>query len=206
MVGRATETEPLTALKRFARVAPVRELCELCGLALDAVHPHLLERKARTVVCACGACALLFSNREDGKYFRIPTSVRSTGDLSLDALHWEELGLPINLAFFFRDAEGKLRAMYPSPAGAIESSLPFDDNSGSFTGGAAMQPEVEALLVSRIADEEATLILPIDECFRLTGLIRTQWRGLSGGTEVWKAIRAFLAEMRTRAEARTRHA
>ena len=31
-------------------------------------------------------------------------------------------------------------------------------------------------------------IVPIDECYRLVGLIRMHWRGLSGGTEVWKEI------------------
>jgi hypothetical protein len=201
MAAHVMATEPLSALKRFACSAPQRECCELCGIALGAVHPHLLERQSHSVVCACGACTLLFSSRQDGKFLRIPTSVRAAPNLAFDELRWEELGLPINLAFFFRDAEGKVRAMYPSPAGAIESSLPFDDNSGCFSGSAAMESEVEALLVSRIAGEEAALILPIDECFHLTGLIRTQWRGLSGGTEVWKAIRAFLAEMRTRAEA-----
>jgi hypothetical protein len=28
-------------------------------------------------------------------------------------------------------------------------------------------------------------VLPIDECYKLVGLIRAQWVSLSGGTEVW---------------------
>ena len=38
---------------------------------------------------------------------------------------WESLILPINLAFFFHSSvEGRTIALYPSPAGAVESLLP----------------------------------------------------------------------------------
>ena len=33
--------------------------------------------------------------------------------------------------------------------------------------------------------------MPIDECYKLVGLIRTHWRGLSGGDEVWDEIARF---------------
>ena len=40
---------------------------------------------------------------------------------------WQSLMIPINLAFFYRQAAtGTMVAMYPSPAGAIESMLAFD--------------------------------------------------------------------------------
>ena len=35
-------------------------------------------------------------------------------------------------------------------------------------------------------------IVPIDECFKLVGLIRSRWQGLSGGTEVWREIGRIL--------------
>jgi hypothetical protein len=36
---------------------------------------------------------------------------------------WESLLIPINMAFFFRSSiEGRMIALYPSPAGAVESS------------------------------------------------------------------------------------
>jgi hypothetical protein len=43
-------------------------------------------------------------------------------------------------------------------------------------------------------------IAPIDECYKLVGLIRTNWRGLSGGTEVWIEIGRFFAELRSKSE------
>ena len=42
-------------------------------------------------------------------------------------------------------------------------------------------------------------LLPIDECFKLVGLIRANWRGLSGGAEVWKQIGEFFGGLKTRA-------
>lgn len=194
---------PLAALKRFAATAPPQwERCELCGLALESVHPHLLDRSRRAAVCACRTCAILFADRQDAKFLRIPVDVRAVRDLSIDDMQWEELSIPISLAFFMRGTDGIMKAMYPSPAGPIESSLPLDPLPEFLAANAAvakMTPEVEALLVSRVQGEEAALLVPIDECFRLTGLIRKKWRGLSGGTEVWIAIREFFTVLRKRA-------
>ena len=61
-----------------------------------------------------------------------------------------------------------------------------------------MQPDVEALLVNRVGESSDYFIVPIDECYRLVGLIRTKWKGLGGGTEVWEAINGFFAELKKR--------
>ena len=37
-------------------------------------------------------------------------------------------------------------------------------------------------------------LVPIDDCFRLVGLIRTHWRGLTGGREVWAGDRGFFED------------
>jgi hypothetical protein len=192
----------LSALKRFARSAAPAEQCELCGRALDAAHPHLLEKQARRITCSCDACAVLFCSQDGGRYLRIPREVRKLDDFPLSELEWEELAIPIRLAFFFRTEEGTLAAMYPSPGGAIESQLSFGslrarfDEHGELRG---LRPLVEALLVSRVGDRHWYFITPIDECFRLVGLIRTRWHGLSGGAEVWGAISGFLQELEQRA-------
>ena len=56
-----------------------------------------------------------------------------------------------------------------------------------------MEPDVEALLINRVGPAREYFLAPIDECYRLVGLIRLHWRGLSGGTEVWKEIQGFFA-------------
>jgi hypothetical protein len=43
-------------------------------------------------------------------------------------------------------------------------------------------------------------IAPVDECFKLVGLIRSNWRGLSGGTEVWMEIGSFFTSLRSKSE------
>ncbi len=65
-----------------------------------------------------------------------------------------------------------------------------------------MEPEVEALLVNRIGAEHTHFLVPVDACFRLTGLIRMNWRGLSGGPDVWGAVARFFEELRERAAGR----
>jgi hypothetical protein len=61
---------------------------------------------------------------------------------------------------------------------------------------------VEALLVGRTTTPPAYFIAPIDECYRLVGLVKANWRGISGGTEAENAISGFLTGLRSRAEPR----
>jgi hypothetical protein len=64
-----------------------------------------------------------------------------------------------------------------------------------------METDVEALLVNRIGELHRHLIVPIDEPFRLTGLLRTSWRGLSPGDDVRRGMERFFAELEARAGA-----
>ena len=70
-----------------------------------------------------------------------------------------------------------------------------------------MAPDVEALLVDRIGDDRglggaagATVcfMVPIDQCFRLVGIIRAHWKGFTGGDEVWEQIDGFFADLKAR--------
>ena len=99
---------------------------------------------------------------------------------------WEELRLPVEIAFFVRSAEDRLQAYYPSPRGATESQLTFDLEVLH-----TLEPDVEALLVDRHKGAREHWIVPIDDCFRLVGLIRTHWQGLTGGRDVWAEIGRF---------------
>lgn len=190
------------------------ERCELCSAALPEEHPHLVELASRQLVCACDACALLFDGAERSKYKRVSRRVISVADFKMTDVQWEGLFIPINLAFFFRSSlEGRTIAFYPSPAGAVESLLTLEawnalvDDNPVLSG---MQPDVEALLVNRLgvhhfAGSEAPaaaeyFLAPIDECYKLVGLIRANWKGLAGGADVWERISEFLSGLRDKSE------
>jgi hypothetical protein len=175
----------------------------LCGTLLGAEHAHLLEVKARQIRCACDACATLFAHQQSDRFRRVPRRVRALPEFRMSDASWDELRLPINLAFFVHSTpHGRVVAMYPSPAGATESMLDLAAWEQLATDNPPvreMQPDVEALLVNRIGAAREHFIVPIDECYRLVGLIRSKWRGLSGGSEVWQAIGGFFELLRRRA-------
>ncbi len=192
-------------LKRFVRKRSVTaESCDMCSIALGPDHAHLVEPATRRLVCACQACAILFSNGAETKYRRVPQTVRYLSDFQLTDAQWEGLMIPINMAFFFySSAAEKIIVLYPSPAGATESLLDFRSWQEIVESNPVLQtmePDTEALLVNRVRGASDHFIVPIDQCYRLVGLIRTKWKGLSGGTEVWEAINSFFAELKQRAK------
>jgi hypothetical protein len=200
--GSEASAGQLSALKRFARARPQVERCEVCSAVLSAEHQHLLDRNSRQVACACEACAILFCDQQSARFLRVPRRVRQLHDFSFTDQQWEELMLPINLAFVLRDSTRRLTVLYPSPAGAVESQLSvsaWEEHMAAHPALCAMEPEVEALIVNRVGSQNAYFIAPIDECYRLVGLIRTKWRGLSGSPEVWGAVAAFFEDLRCKA-------
>lgn len=194
--------DTLPFLKQFTRKKPAAERCELCSAALGPVHQHLLDPKKREIVCSCDGCAILFCGQAGAHFLRVPRRIRELVDFQMPELQWEALMIPINLAFFYRDsAEGKVRAMYPSPAGAIESLLSLESWSEIAAAHPilqSMEPDVETFLVNRVSTPAQHYIVPVDECYRLVGLIRMHWRGLSGGTDVWKEIHQFFMDLKSR--------
>jgi Family of unknown function (DUF5947) len=185
----------MVADSRLAHLArrqqPALERCELCGAPIAADHRHLLEPERRELLCACRACALLFDR--GGRYRLVPTRRVRLDDLELTDEMWEELRLPVDIAFFLRDGEDRVQAFYPSPMGATESQLALDLEVLH-----TLEPDVEALLVDRHLGERRHWIVPIDDCFRLVGLIRTHWQGLTGGKAVWAEIGRFFDDLERR--------
>ena len=194
--------EQLPFLNRIARRRPATERCELCSMELSHVHQHLLDPNTRQIVCSCDGCAVLFCGQAGAHYLRVPRRIRSLPDFQMADLQWESLMIPINLAFFYRSSPAqRVIAMFPSPAGATESLLTLEawhDLAKENPILAEMEPDVEALLVYRIGEAHEYFIVPIDECFKLVGLIRTHWRGLSGGTEVWRELAKFFTGLKSR--------
>ena len=212
------------ALRRFAPAKLSVEHCELCNLALGSAHHHLLDLEKRRIVCACDACAILFADQRARKFKRIPRRAKLLSDFVLDDFQWEALRVPIGLAFFFYRSDvvrspgvsqgnaapdalpdgrasdtNAVMALYPSPAGATESLLDLSawkEIEAANPRLMQMESDVEALLVNRIGETRNYFLAPIDECYRLVGLIRTTWRGLSGGPEVWARIEEFFNELK----------
>lgn len=180
---------------------PEDERCELCGESIPARHRHLLDLEAGELRCACRACSLLFDRpaAAQGNLRLVGDRRLHLVDFELTDLAWERLRIPVEMAFFFRSSkQGRVMAFYPSPMGATESLLGLDawqqieaDNPRLVE----MQPDIEALLVNRARGARQYYLVPIDECYALVGLIRTRWKGLSGGTEVWEEIAAFFNQL-----------
>lgn len=191
---------PFATLRRFARPTPTGEQCEFCSSPLNPGHRHLLEVAHRKIVCACEPCALRFEN-VIGRWKLIPRDAQALPSFHMSDMEWDGFALPINLAFFFQSTPAaKVVAMYPSPAGATESLLPLGAWQSLVTSNpplAAMEPDVEALLVNRLGQTGEYYIAPIDVCFELVGLIRLHWRGLSGGDKAWEEVKGFFGRLRT---------
>lgn len=194
----------LASLRRYVRprAAAVRERCALCDTELAPEHQHLLEPSTRRLACACQACALLFSGQAAGRYRRVPRRVCYLADFRLSDADWDSLGIPIDLAFLLRStsAEGVI-AVYPGPAGAVESLVSPETWEALAAENPMLhelEPDVEALLANRVAGARECYRVGIDECYKLIGVIRTKWRGLSGGQEVWEAIGRLFADLKER--------
>ncbi len=142
---------------------------------------------------------MLFDGGQTKRYRLIPWRVQSLADFQMTDEQWESLHVPINLAFFFHSSSAaKVVAIYPSPAGGIESLLTLAawlDLERANPVLRELMPDVEALLVNRMGAAREHYRVPIDECYRLVGLIRGHWRGLSGGTEVWQECERFFHEL-----------
>jgi hypothetical protein len=184
-------------LRRFAASPPALERCDICGGELAARHQHLLEIASARLLCVCRACSRTFAESERFRILR--PSTQALSDFRLEDWDWEAMQLPIDLAFLLDSTrEGGPIAFYPGPAGAVASPLSHDAWSRLTAANpplAHMSPDVEALLINRTKGVRRYYLVSIDRCYALVGLIRTQWRGFSGGAEVWESLGRFFAAL-----------
>ena len=188
--------------------APPAERCELCSAGLAHEHPHLVELASRQIVCACDACATAL-RRNGGREITSASPARAQlltdfrddrramGE-SADS-HQHGVLLP------FQPGESSGHALsQPGRRGRVAASARCveRDREEESLALAQLQPDIEALLVNRVGHAHGSsraeyYIAPIDECYRLVGLIRMptgkgspEARGLGGD-------RAFFSELRS---------
>ncbi|MBV9313343.1 MAG: hypothetical protein JO100_06245 [Pseudonocardia sp.] len=185
---------------------PEHERCEMCTKPIDPdQHSHVVHLEKRSLMCACRPCALLFVERgaARGRYRTVPDRYLRDPNFSMSEAQWDELQIPVRMAFFFHNSDlERPLAFYPSPAGATESLLPMDSwqaGIGASALAAEMEFDVEALLLRKVGDRTECVLVPIDACYELVGLVRTYWKGFDGGTEAWERINAFFAELAAKA-------
>jgi len=192
-------------LGRLARPEPVEEAeseqREICGQGVSEDHRHLLELGERRILCSCEPCIAMRSGLEN--YCPVGTRFVWLNDVDFPAELWAAFQLPIGLAFFFRSTGvDAVVALYPSPAGATESELHLE----SWNKLVELNPilenleaDSEALVVNRMSDEPQHAIVPIDECYRLVGLIKSTWEGISGGSAIENSVPKFFEYVRHKA-------
>lgn len=203
------------------RVSGGEELCDLCASPLPTEHRHLYDTGREETLCGCGPCTLLFAKggAADGQYRLIPQRRQrlppvDTGPLGVP------VGLAFFVvraegadaadgpgrtdgvtgadeadgAAWADGLAGTVTAHYPSPAGATRWNVDpaaWHETVAQCPDLAGLTPEVEALLVNTARGGRHHWIVPVDDCFRLVALVRREWRGLSGGGEVWPAVELF---------------
>ncbi len=199
-------TGPLSSLRRITTERPAPpsgERCDMCAAPIADEHQHVVDVESRALMCTCRACYLLFTDHEAQlRYRSVPDRYLSFPGFSTGASAWEELQIPVGLAFLFRNSvQGRTVAFYPSPAGATESELPlaaWDQITEANPELEVLLPDVEALLVRTVDGAVRCNLVPIDACYELVGRLRLLWRGFDGGSEARAAMEAFFAGVEAR--------
>jgi Family of unknown function (DUF5947) len=197
------------AVRRLRRLAQTRssapaaaplpgdDHCDLCGVAIDPDHRHLLHLVDRRILCTCEPCFALRAG--DAELRPSGTRVVRLDDFALGDELWAKLQIPIGLAFFLVRERGQgVVALYPSPAGATESELHLDCWDELVVANPVLkelEAEIEALIVDRMSEPPQYAIVPIDRCYELVGMIKSRWEGISGGRAIDDALAEFFARL-----------
>lgn len=189
----------------------------MCAEAIAESHQHVVNLESRVLMCTCRGCYLLFA-AENAKlrYRAVPERYVSFPDFTLGPGQWDQLEIPVGLAFLFRNSvQERIVAFYPGPAGATESELPlaaWDSVVSANPALGLLQPDVEALLIrapqrGHRKDSGSDVgggipytcnIVPIDACYELVGSLRQLWRGFDGGQDAHDAMDQFFATVSAR--------
>ena len=173
-------------------------LCDLCGTTMPEDHRHLLqldERRHRVRVRELLGAAL----RRPGVPARPARascgSRTSTCPTSSGRASGSRSG---SLSSCARRDDGR-RAL-PEPGrrdrvgarpGCVGRAWPSSTRSLE-----TLESDAEALVVNRLADPPQYAIAPTDQAYRLVGLVKASWQGISGGPELESAVAGFFDELR----------
>jgi hypothetical protein len=183
-------------------------VCDMCREEIHATHSHVVNIENRALMCTCRACWLLFTadGAGGGSYRCVPDRYSFDPDFNLPAEQWERLQIPVGMAFFFHNSSmGETVALYPSPGGATESTLPLDawDEIVALNPMlAAITDDVEAALFRKAEDGFECFVVPIDACYELVGRVRRSWKGFDGGQEMRSELDDFFTQVRARSKRR----
>jgi hypothetical protein len=202
---------PEVVLEKIRATAAARpdESCEMCTAEILPTHGHVADLEKSSLLCVCRPCYLLFESRQagGGRYRRVPDRYVYDPSRPMSAAEWDELEIPVGLAFFMYSSQaGEVAGFYPSPAGSTECRLDlsaWERIAQAHPLLAAIEPDVEAALITR-SDHSNIIehfIVPIDACYELAGRMRMLWKGFDGGTEARQSIAEFLDEVRAQARA-----
>jgi hypothetical protein len=164
-------------------------------------HGHVADIAEHRLLCVCRPCALLFAPRGAGagRFRAVGEEVRRVGDLRLTDADWDALAVPVDLVFFFRQTGvDRLLAFYPGPGGATQSELDLTAWSTVTVANPVLdeiEPDVEAVLLRRHEGQSSAYLVPVHRCYELVGVVRSWWKGLAGGTEVWSRIAAYFDDL-----------
>ena len=134
----------------------------MCQTVLDGRHGHLVDLDKRSIACACRACYLLFTHEgaAGGRYRAVPERIGHDPARPLANADWNELQIPVAMAFFFfNSALGRVVAGYPSPGGVTECELDlaaWDRLAATYPLLGEMAPDTEAIFVHGVTPGGAT--------------------------------------------------
>jgi hypothetical protein len=199
----------LAVLRRIASTRPAQpagERCEMCAEPIAEAHQHVVDLESRSLLCTCRPCYLLFTDSSAHlRYRSVPDRYLSFEPFELGPAQWDELEIPVGLAFFFfNSALGRTAAFYPSPAGATESELPLNAWASVQAANPAitvLAPDTEALLIRSPGPDRERAdchLVPIDACYELVGRLRRVWKGFDGGQESRQELAGFFDRISSR--------
>ena len=204
----------MTGLRRYVRPAPAvaqrpapqepAPRCDLCATGLTERHGHVVSLDDRALRCVCRPCSLLFTptGAGGGRIRAVPDRYLTDPSHPIADDDWDLLQIPVLPVFVFVNSDlDRAVACYPSPAGATESLLDLD----GWTSLQQRYPllrtpaaDVEAVYVTRGDAGLAAYLVPIDACFAMVGMLRSNWRGPHGGAEARRATAAFVQDLHER--------